>query len=66
MGYLAEQVMQGDSSLSLATELEAVERDGLEELHELAAELLAPPLALALVGPVSSDRGGSAGWEIPG
>ncbi len=66
MGYLAEQVMLGDQDLSLATELEAVGRVGLEELHELAAELLAPPLALALVGPVSGDRGGSAGWEISG
>jgi len=66
MGYLAEQVMLGDSDLSLETELEAVGRVGLKELHELAAELLAPPLALALVGPVSGDRGGTAGWEIPG
>ncbi len=66
MGYLAEQVMLGDDDLSLAAELEAVGRVGLEELHELAAELLAPPLALALVGPVSGDRGGPAGWEIPG
>ncbi len=66
MGYLAEQVMLGDDDLSLAAELEAVGRVGLEELHELAAELLAPPLALALVGPVPGDRGGPAGWEIPG
>jgi len=64
MAYLAEQVMLGDPELSLAAELEAVERTSLEELRELAAELLSAPLALAAVGPVPADLGAD-GWEIP-
>ena len=64
MGFLAEQTMLGDRDLSLTAELEMVEQVTLSELRELAAELLAGPLALAAVGPVSSEFFSSGGWEI--
>ena len=64
MGFLAEQTMLGDRELSLTAELEMVEQVTLSELRELAAELLAGPLALAAVGPVSSEFFSSGGWEI--
>jgi predicted Zn-dependent peptidase len=52
MAYLASLVLQREGHLELARDLERVERVGLDEVRELAAELLAEPLALAAVGPV--------------
>jgi predicted Zn-dependent peptidase len=65
MGFLADQVMLNDRGMTLASELAAIERVRLDDLHALGSELLAEPLALGLVGPVSSDRFPASGWEIP-
>ena len=65
MAFLAEQVMLGDRDLSLALELDAIQHVSLAELRELAADLLAGPLALAAVGPLTPDRFARTGWELP-
>jgi predicted Zn-dependent peptidase len=52
MAYLANLVLQAEDYLDLGRDLERVERVALEDLRELAAELLSEPLALAAVGPV--------------
>jgi predicted Zn-dependent peptidase len=65
MAFLAEQVMLGDRELSLSLELDAIQHVSLAELRELAADLLAGPLALAAVGHLTPDRFARTGWEIP-
>jgi hypothetical protein len=52
MAYLANLVLQAEDYLDLGRDLERVERVALDDLRELAAELLSEPLALAAVGPV--------------
>ncbi|MFQ5513395.1 MAG: M16 family metallopeptidase [Myxococcota bacterium] len=65
MSFLAERVMLGESDLMLEPEIEAIARTELATLRALAAELLAGPLALAAVGPVSLDRLPARGLELP-
>jgi predicted Zn-dependent peptidase len=52
MAYLANLVLQGETHLDLRRDLEVIERVGLAEVNELAAELLDGPIALAAVGPI--------------
>ena len=66
LGHLAEKTLLGEDELELAHDLRALERASLAQVNELAAELLAGPLAVAAVGPVDEAALPSPGWELPG
>jgi predicted Zn-dependent peptidase len=64
MAHLAEQVLLGSDELELQATLRAFERVSLDEVRELAAALLEPPLAIAAVGPVGDDVLPRSGWDL--
>ncbi|MBW2281650.1 MAG: insulinase family protein [Deltaproteobacteria bacterium] len=65
MSYLADNVMLGLDYLDVEHELAMIEAVELRDVNALAAELLEPPLALAVVGPVDAGRLPADGFEIP-
>ena len=65
MSYLADNVILGLDYLDVEHELAMIEAVDRADVNALAAELLTPPLALAVVGPVAPGQLPEAGFEIP-
>jgi len=64
MGFLAEQALLGSDELDYHRDLEIASATTLGDLRELAAELLAEPLATAVVGPAPAGSIPEGGFEI--
>ena len=64
MGYLAEQALLGSDQLDYHHDIEIANATTLGDLRELAAELLAQPLAAAVVGPAHDGSLPEGGFEI--
>ncbi len=65
LGHLAEKALLREPRLDLEDDLEQLDAATLADVHELAAEILAGPLALAAVGPVEASALPSGGLELP-
>ena len=66
MANLAGQVLSGRTELGLPPVLRDLEAVTIDRVRELAAELLARPLAIGAVGPIDGHRLPEDGWEIRG
>jgi predicted Zn-dependent peptidase len=64
MSHLADQVLLGEEPADVELDLEKIEAVRTAEVNALARELLEPPLAMAVVGPVSADQLPPAGWDV--
>ena len=64
MGHFADNVLLGIDELDVECELEQIRAVELSDVNALARELLEPPLALAVVGPVSADQFPADGLEV--
>jgi predicted Zn-dependent peptidase len=62
--HLAEQLLAGSDELEIEHVLRSIAAVSAPDVRELAAQLLAAPLALAVVGPVDAGRLPAAGWEL--
>ena len=65
MSYLAENVLLGEAWLDVEYELAKIRAVEKQHVNALARELLEPPLAMAVVGPVSAGQLPAGGWELP-
>lgn len=65
LGHLAEKALLGEEDLRPQRDLELLDAVTAPELRALAGELLAGPLALAVVGPVAASELPPAGLELP-
>jgi len=64
MSHFADNVLLGIDELDVECELEQIRAVELSDVNALARELLDPPLALAVVGPVSADQFPADGLEV--